>query len=306
MRKFKVVFHGSCWPTNIGNSFVNLGAIYSLKSALGIHGDVFHVGGMSNYLFNIKGKLDNSLNIGEVVDCDYLVHAGMTMCDEHLIASVPVYQQYANRGTKIIFAGGGAFKYNEEEVKIVRDALKKFPVYGLISRDRYAFEKYGDLAQHSYDGIDSALFIADCVQPVPLDVPEFDVMTFDQLKEPDIKHEEQLVFRTHHTCWPNWIRPEYFENPKTLISDLPSDYLALYKQAKVTYSDRVHACIAALAFGNKAMYFSKNSPRIRMFNRIGVPDILKMPVQLDMEQLKKEKEEQVAFLRRIMMLDYEN
>lgn len=302
MSKIKVLFNGSCWPTNIGNAFVNLGAIHSLKSALGKDGSVFHAGGMSGYLFNTKGKLANSLPFGEIIDCDYMVNAGMTMCYEHLVASLPIYQQFVKNGAKIIFTGAGAGRYNDQEVKIVRKAMKKFPVYGLISRDRYTFEKYGDLAQHSYDGIDSALFMSDCFQPVPLNLPEFDVMAFDKLNEPHINHEGRLVIRTHHSCWPTSLKPEYFKHPNTLISDLPSDYLSLYAQVATTYSDRVHACIATLTFGSWArMYFGEGDRRIHMFHRLGVPEIHKMPVSLDPELLIEEKTHQIRFLRRILL-----
>ena len=306
MRSIKVLFNGSCWPTNIGNAFVNLGAIHSLKSALGKDGNVFHVGGMSGYLFGTKGKMHNSLPFGEIVNCDYLVQAGMTMCYEHLVATIPIYQQYAKRGTKIIFTGGGAGRYTDEEVNMVREAMKKFPVYALISRDRYTLEKYGDLAQYGYDGIDSAFFISDCFEPVPFNLPQFNIMCFDDIEEPPIDHSGCLIVRTHHSCWPSCSKPSYFEHPNTLISDLPSDYLSLYAQASTVYSDRVHACIPALAFGNQAMFFSKNSPRIRIFERIGASDIFNMPIKLNMEQLRREKEKQVGFLRSIIVGHDEN
>lgn len=301
MRKIRVLFHGSCWPTNIGNAFIGLGTIHSLKSALRKDENVFHVGGMSGYLFNKKGKLANSLPFEKIVDCDYLVHAGMTMCYD-LVSNIQMYQEYAKRGTKIIFVGSGAAQYTNKEVKIVREAMKKFPVYGFISRDRYAFEKYGDLAKHSYDGIDSSFFIADCFQPPPLNLPEFDVMTFDEFNEPHINHEERFVIRTHHSCWPSSLKPKYFKHAYTLISDLPSDYLALYARAKITYSDRVHACVPALAFGRWArMYFKDGDGRIRMFQRLGVPEIYRMPVRLDSERLIKEKKNQIRFLRTILL-----
>lgn len=40
------------------------------------------------------------------------------------------------------------------------------------------------------------------------------------------------------------------------------------------YSDRVHACIPTLAFGNKARLFS-NSPRIALFENAKIPDVRK-------------------------------
>ena len=298
MRNVKVLFHGSCWPTNIGNAFVNLGAIHTLKTALGKEGSVFHVGGMSGYLFSTKGKSANTLPIGEIIDCDYVVNAGMTLCYDHLIAALSAYQQFTKRGTKIIFLGGGAGQYTDKEVKKVREIMKKFPLYVLISRDRYTFEKYGELAQHSYDGIDCGFFINDCTKPIPLNITDFDVMNFDNLDEPRINHEGRQVIRTHHSCCPSFLKKEYFKYPNTLISDLPSDYLTLYAQAKVTYSDRVHACIPALAFGNLAkMYFKSEDKRLHMFERIGASDVDKMPVRLDLERINIEKKNQILFLQ---------
>lgn len=299
--KIKILFSGSCWPTNIGNAFVNFGAIQSLKSALGEDNMVFHTGGMSYYLFNTRGKSTNSLSFEEIIDYDYIINAGMTMCYEHLVASVPIYEKCAKRGAKVIFLGAGAGRYIDQEVKIVREAMKKFPVYGLISRDHYTFEKYGDLAQHSYDGIDSAFFLADCFQPIPLNLPKFDVVTFDHYNEPQINHNGHFIIRAHHSCWPYCLKSKYFKRPNTLISDLPSDYLTLYAQADTTYSDRVHACIAALSFGNKAMLFGKNIPRIRIFDRVGASKILEAPVKLNMTELNKEKNNQIEFLKRILI-----
>lgn len=300
MGKLKVLFQGSCWPTNIGNAFVNMGTINLLKAALGSSGEVFHAGGFSDYLFNCAGNRSNSLPFEKIVDCDYVVNAGMTMCREHLAEGVPSYQEYARRGAKIIFLGG-AGEYTDSEVKIVRQAMEKFTVHALISRDHYTFEKYSDLARHAYDGIDSALYISDPFEPLPLDLPEFDVMSFDRMKEPAIDHGDRLIVRTHHTCWPESTKQEYFESPYTLISDLPSDYLSLYAKARTVYSDRVHACMAALAFGNQAMYFDKKSPRIRMFERVGAPGILEAAVRLQMEKIAQEKKRQVEFLKTILL-----
>ena len=50
------------------------------------------------------------------------------------------------------------------------------------------------------------------------------------------------------------------------------DYLLLYRNASEVYSDRVHACIPTLAFGNKARLFS-NSPRIALFENAKIPDV---------------------------------
>ena len=59
-----------------------------------------------------------------------------------------------------------------------------------------------------------------------------------------------------------------------IVSDNPMDYLLLYRNASEVYSDRVHACIPTLAFGNIARLFS-NSPRIALFENAKIPDVRK-------------------------------
>jgi len=109
--------------------------------------------------------------------------------------------------------------------------------------------------------------------------------------------EGRAVVRAHHTTWSEDLRPEFFQSPRCLISDLPSDYLSVYAQAHTVYSDRVHACIAALAFGRRAMWLRPGEPRIAMFARVGAPEITARPARLDMERLAAEKRKQVDFVR---------
>lgn len=300
MSNKKIIYYGSCWPTNIGNSFVNLGAIYSLKAAVENDGEVNHFGGMSSYLFSINGRPDNCLSLGSIRDCDYVVIAGMIMCEELFLTQGKLLHSFVENGSKIIIAGGGASLYDDNEVKKVREWMKKIPIYGFISRDEYSYEKYGDLAEHSYNGIDSAIFVSDYFKSPKLNIPEYIIMNFDSNPEPKIDNQDRIVIRTHHSCWPTWLVPDYFKSPNTMISDLPTDYLMLYANTYATYSDRVHACLATLSYGNKAMFYGKNNPRLRMFERLGVPDIIKYPVSLDMVKLEQEKKDQIKFIKTII------
>lgn len=302
MREIKVLVNASCYPTNIGNAFIDMGVIYSLKSALGTKGTVLHIGRMSNFLFLKSGEIANTLPIEEIVDCDYVVMGGMVMCVDHLQGAAKTLRCFAERGTRIIIAGGGARVYDNLEVKKVRELLKDIPLYGFISRDEYTYEQYKDLATYSYNGIDSALFIGDCFQPIEINLPEYIVINFDSTPEPHIDSGGRLVIRTHHSCWPELCKPDFFSKPNTLISDLASDYLTLYAQTAVTYTDRIHAAIATLAFGHWArLYFREGDMRLHMFQRLGVPKIYKMPVRLDLQLLTEEKENQIKFLRTILL-----
>lgn len=62
-----------------------------------------------------------------------------------------------------------------------------------------------------------------------------------------------------------------------LVSDHPDDYLHAYANTKTAYSDRVHATVVALSFGNPAQLFWK-SPRATLFDQIDAMNILERPV----------------------------
>ena len=82
-----------------------------------------------------------------------------------------------------------------------------------------------------------------------------------------------------------------------IVSDNPMDYLLLYRNASEVYSDRVHACIPTLAFGNKARLFS-NSPRIALFENAKIPDVRERLVSI--EGLKEMQDKQIAFLASLL------
>ena len=181
----RVVFWGSCWPTNIGNAFVNLGAMAALRAALGDGGHVWHAGGMSAYLFDSHGRPENNLAIADWLDMDFVVMGGMTQCVDHLRGTLPVLERFLARGARIVIAGGGACDYNEEEVKAVRAYMTELPVHAFISRDTYSYEQYGDLAVHAYDGIDSAFFVPDDFDALPFSTEEFVVLNICVHDRPD-------------------------------------------------------------------------------------------------------------------------
>ena len=357
----KILYYGSCWPTNIGNAFVNWGAIAALRRAVGDRARVYHFGGLSSYLFMVHGRGGNNLAIAEWADFDYVVMGGMTQSEEHFRSAGPLLEGFLKKGTRLVIAGGGAERYDDDEVRAVRQWMDRYPVYGFISRDSYSYERYGDAATHALDGIDSAFFVPQGFDPIPLASRAFSVFAFDTMAEPTALHvgdepagrgeadhappdpparaglgwlvnganrrvrsavgaargrgrrgglpandatvdlEGRRLVRTHHSPWPTSLREEYLARPNTLISDLPSDFLSLYAQAHTVYSDRVHACIAALAFGNRAMLFGRDIPRLRMFERLGLSEIVQRPVRLEPERLRREGDAQVEFLRRVLV-----
>jgi fibrillarin-like rRNA methylase len=83
-------------------------------------------------------------------------------------------------------------------------------------------------------------------------------------------------------------------------SEFPEDYLQLYANCDTVYTDRVHACVAALIYGNKAMYFGK-SPRYGLLPRVlQGADITKEPVSLNLDYVAQEKQKQLDFLDSVL------
>lgn len=107
-----------------------------------------------------------------------------------------------------------------------------------------------------------------------------------------------LLLRTDHQTNPLCHRKLYY-GPGAFAMDVPYGYFALYANAAMTLSDRIHACVVTMAYGGRAMLFSK-SPRARIIERVGATDIFKEPTTLDMPRLDQLRNEEIAFLASVM------
>lgn len=106
------------------------------------------------------------------------------------------------------------------------------------------------------------------------------------------------IVRTDHRPHP-MIKRKTYRSSNVLVNDVPYPYLEVYNQAELTLSNRIHACVAALSYGNYAMLISQ-SPRIRMLERVGVDKITKYPVKIELSKLDLEKKNLEEFLRGVL------
>jgi hypothetical protein len=278
---------------------------------------------MPKWIFWFNNRdMNKALDLAEISEVDYIVVSGMTMCDEFVKVQGPVLKKMSARGVKVIFSGCGGAVYSKGEIANFRALLKSINVAGFIARDKESYENYKDLFPVSYCGIDCAFFLGDFFQKLPLSIKDFVVYNFDRVSEPVIDQPNKNIIRTHHSCtevlappginrtylfallprWP-FIERVRFNNPRTrflsqdntMISDMPEDYLHLYANVSAVYTERVHACISTLSFGNAARLYSK-SPRTYLFDRLGASAIHERLIKLDMEMLKKEKQKQLSAL----------
>ncbi|MEN1681141.1 MAG: polysaccharide pyruvyl transferase family protein [Planctomycetota bacterium] len=105
---------------------------------------------------------------------------------------------------------------------------------------------------------------------------------------------DHLVIRPDHRVNPH-ITWKVYNQPGVVAHDEPYTYFTVYSQTQLTLSDRVHACVATLAWGNPAMLYHP-TPRARLFERVGLDTIREQPVTLDQDYLESERTAQIEAL----------
>jgi len=332
--KIKIAFFGGSWPTNIGNSFVDLGSIQSLKTAAP-NSIINFVSLFPKWLFGIQTRsakdrmlirfarklpkrireipsrktkekivkkvsenVKYCFDLINAFELDYAVFSGMALRERFIKLFGSILLKLKEKEVKIIINGAGGETYSDREISEFRKFLKVINPYAFISRDEQSFKNYEDLAQYSHNGIDCGFFINDYFTPAKLRLLSYIILNFDSQPEPKL-NTDKLIVRTHHSSWLPWLPKVHLSRPNTLISDLPDDYLNLYANAEEVHSDRVHACVASLSFGRPCKLYT-NKPSASLLDRVGATSIRDKLTYLDVKKTKKEKEKQVKFLSEIL------
>lgn len=339
------------WSTNIGNSFFQLGAEYLMKQIFP-NDNVFIFADQPGYWNVSKGNPANSLPLLENMQLDYLVIQGPFLRPEFNKIWQNTLRELQKNGTKIIVLAAGMMKYDDKNVRQYRRWLEETPPFIFSTRDSDTYKGVHDLAEHSYDGVDTALFVADIFEPPALNFGDYIVYNFDKWPEPQIwytgdstasgvpdisfefdSHNWNVKFpsfrkglvqksrliqtldswipekvvdnlngyhvvRTDHRTNPFYLRNTH-RRPNTFAHDLPQGYLALYANTKLTLSNRVHACVATMVYGNSAMLFSA-TPRARLLDRLGATEISERPVRLDLDYISTEKRKMTEWLKSVV------
>ncbi len=313
----RILYYCSGWPTNIGNAFIDLGAIALLRAAAP-HARIAFASEMPRWIFEHADKradelgsrkwsvwrsarqpyINNALDLVSVVDCDLLVFAGMAMCDEFIKVNGPPVLTLASRGVPVLLLGTGAQKYCQEEKNQFGAFLRDVRPIGFISRDDRSFEMFAEFVPNSEKGIDCGFFVADAYPALPLVLPPYIVAAFDSMQPPALESNGRQIIHAHHNCW-DPIPVSHLRIGNTLISDLPYDYLSLYAAAEEVHSDRVHACVAALAYGRRARFYG-STPRASLFDAVGATRIMDSFISLEPDLLSEKKMGQVESVRRLI------
>ena len=322
-KNIKIIHNGGGWITNIGNAFLDYGSIESIKQAcqtVEIHlTSVLNrwvsyqiKKGLVGRLLNKNPDMSHVLNLQDLSEIDYIVQSGACLGPDWFNLHGDILQKSSEKGIKIIINGGGMTDntYSDDEIVSTRKILKKLKPFIFISRDEESYKNFYDLAEHSYNGIDVAFFLKDAYKPQKVNTKPYVILNFDKDIEPSLDNlgidQKYAIIRTHHSFWHNFsfdkylsMKKMYYEKNNTMISEIPEDYLALYANTNATYSDRVHACVATISYGNPARLVS-NSPRSLLFERMKMIDITKKILYPTIKKIQDEKDKQIKFLSDII------
>jgi len=310
--------------TNIGNGFINKGAKALIERSIS-ESTVVESSGFSNAIIDkqlmttVRRKLGDSLDtclshsrrknistIYDLVDVDVVVLPGCVLTEGVLRKHLPVLREATEADIPIFLLGVGAGSYSDATMNAVNQCLEKLNTHGFISRNPRAFETYEANFENTHNGIDCAYFIDDWYTPPESD-EVFDSFTFDKTREPQIETNNPVI-RPHHAPFGRvhmrlpmkiirgilgQLKPydEAFDDESIFMSDDLKEYLFIYANASETHSDRVHACIPSLVYGNKARFYYE-TPRGGLFNKVLDSDISETLVEIDQEKLDDLKREQ--------------
>ncbi|MFR7464372.1 MAG: polysaccharide pyruvyl transferase family protein [Phocaeicola vulgatus] len=299
MLEKKIALLTSVTFNNIGNGFIDLGAEAALMKALPLNAELFKVSSNANFaatmgqMFMLKEnpiinwlwvhtmqraakklhdrsyktvKTQNIFSMASMVKCDYFIIPGCVLTVPFFTIYGDLIKRKAEQGSKIIFLGASGNFYTEYEVKFVSEYLRKLRPYAIMTRDSsLPISTIANFTKNSYNGIDNVFFVNLLNLPqIDTDLTPYVVLNIEEPKHYRIKEELKNIFKeknivySYHKPFPYTKVSKLVKNG-VIVSDNPMDYLLLYRNASEVYSDRVHACIPTLAFGNKARLFS-NSP----------------------------------------------
>lgn len=329
-----IILFTSVFYNNIGNGFIDIGAEFTIDAAKPKEAKLIKLSQCANFAAtmdwkfrvrefpgvrfvwnNLMKKFAKQLHdrsYGLVKGREVISMALITKCDYFIIPgcvlTVPFFTIYGNlleekvaQGSKLIFLGASGNHYTSNEITFVRRWLERLDPHGMIFRDTVAFNAYKDCCPRCYNGIDNVFFVNRIDLPeIQTTLTPYYVLNFDLKENRTIEHklrdndlQGKNIIYTNHKPYP-WSSVTKAVKKGVMISDYPLDYLTIYRNVEVTYSDRVHACIPTLSFGNYARLYSK-SPRKSLFENVGLHEIGSKPVKL--YGLEDYQENQISFLR---------
>lgn len=336
----KIGLFTSVFFNNIGNGFIDYGAEETLKAAMPEGGEIIKLSQCANFAASLgksfmirenvivrwvwdhimqhyEKKLHDktyaavsTLDVfspAKIAKFDYLILPGCILTVAFFTIYGKFLEEKKRQGCKFIFIGASGNYYTDNEVSEVKKWLLKLEPHAIMFRDSVAFGHYAECCENSYNGIDNVFFVNRMNIPkAETTMDPYVVLNFDTPKNQSYRKDLEKKFAgrniiyTDHKPFP-YMKISRKAKDNVMCSDYPLDYLFLYRNVSETHSDRVHACIPTLSFGNKAQLYS-DSPRVALFENVGIDlnEIKSHPITLDPKKLKELQDAQIAYLAKML------
>lgn len=318
----RVAYVTGGWASNIGNAYYNLGMLHALRRVFG-EANVFAVPDVAAWVWSVEDNFEPLRHL----DVDLLLLSGPTLAAGMEDRYRSVFDALVERGGRFGFVSAGAAAYTGEERDTVLRFLARYPgrVAGLATRDSDTYGLYRDADFPVHDGICGSMFLDEAVRVPDLDHEPYVVFNFPRAEEPRLRLRDDGSVRVRRRLLarrlPGRVQRELagmpvirtqsnpynrdprrtFDRPRMFYWDTPEGFLAIYKNARMVFSERVHTCASTLVLGGTAMYVPGSARsrdnRNALFQRLRLDDIYQRPVRLDRSFLEGEKAELLRFLR---------
>ena len=194
-----------------------------------------------------------SIKFHELLECDYVVMAGMFASESYLESpGKKMVDRLVENGAKLIILGLGSERYTTRERSVLSKYYENIRPELIVTRDEKTYDAYKNCAD-ILPGLDCAFWVKNTFDPRGFFKKKYNVHAFNRSIEPsELALEKIDVVRPWHMQWRvklNNLKENY------LISDTPFDYLTVYANANRVYTDLVHATIASLQYGTPVRYY---------------------------------------------------
>jgi len=322
----KIGYIGGFWATNIGNSVYNLGTIYLLTKLYGKE-NIYFLNDPPAHFWNENGENPKKSFdfLSHVADLDIVLVSGPVLSKRLPNVYRKIFSALVKRGIKIGYISAGLSSYDPEEINILKSFFQEFPPYIVITRDEITYSALKKIngRMNLYNGICTGFYIGEAMNIAHMDIGPYIVYNFARRNEPifSITNDKinfrqrkvidsfpetldgNLIIRTVSEGF-KYFKFMIFNRPNIYYSDLPHNYLSIYKHANLVLSERVHTCVATLSLGGKAMYIAHSRRSLQrrryLFDRLNLFKIYEKPVSLDFNILSEEKDNLENFLKNNM------
>lgn len=329
----KILFPESNWASNIGNPFFYMGIAHAIRAALP-SAEIIETA--SNPILPLKlGKKTKPYAFnyaGFGGDVDALLFTGPMFDHNFREFFVPAFRAAKEKGQKIFLLSAGGIEYDDKEVQHCREVLAEFKPDILMTRDPQTYELYGDCAEKSYNGVCGAWYapdyypgydtpmlgkyitscfdfqpelpaevLLDAVENAPASIPAPAPLGKVRGRIKRVLERGQGPSVGDYTIVRPCHRPAnhpltVFTQPNTFAAYTPFGYLNLYRNTSVTITDRLHAAVVTMAYGNPAYLFLRSN-RSFLLDAMNLKYEPGVRMQLDMDLLKSKKAAQIEFLK---------